>query len=128
MKVPTIFTKRAFSLDSSSQKTMINAISEVKSTIRYYRDYPNKPGKIKVMIATGGNLFTNQIPGELETKVKLKSANTYEVTFIEYWNSIDCRYKDSQKGMLSSFEIYKVKGDKIKFIKQGGWRPPETID
>lgn len=104
----------------------IEAISKAMSTMGY-NNYHNKPGKLKGMLSMGGKEPGRQIPGELETKVKLNADGTYIVTFIEYWNSKDFKYEGSKDGTQSHFTTFEVKGDNVKYIKNGGDFPPELV-
>ncbi|MDF2675409.1 MAG: hypothetical protein K0R09_3681 [Clostridiales bacterium] len=121
-----VLTSSYLLINRATDKRKIEAISRVRSAMGY-SNYPDKPGKVKGTISGGGPVPGLIIPGELETKVKLKFDGAYQVTFIEYWNSKDFKYKSSKDGTKSHFTIFQVKGDNAKYIEEGGDFPPESV-
>ncbi|MFL0268046.1 hypothetical protein [Candidatus Clostridium radicumherbarum] len=104
----------------------IKAVSKAKAVMGY-SNFPDKPDKVKGIINGGGPYPGIKIPGEFETKVKLKIDSTYQVTFTEYWNSKDFKYEGSKDGTQSHFIIFEVKGNNVKGIKDGGDFSPEQV-
>jgi len=117
---------KVVSRSSTADESKIEAIAKVKAK-QGYKNYPNKTERVKAMLVRGGPYPGRLIPGELETKVKSMKNGTYEVTFIEYWDSMDFHYSGSKDGTQSAFITFEVKGNEVKHIESGGNFPPEAV-
>ncbi len=100
----------------SAERTAIKlALEEHPET-----DFPEIPGKVQGEFFAGGKAPGMRIPAQLETRLQIDESGNYIVTLTQYWSAEYLRGKNSEGSILYYFWKYRVNGDSIVLIEEGG--------